>query len=305
MIVSCHLEPGDTIGIVAPASPFAPGELDDGINYFRKKGFEVRLGKAVFSRRRFLAGSDKERADDLMEFFANSGVKAIFTAGGGYGSMRLLDMLDYELIRSNPKPFLGFSDTTALQLAFLTRSCLISYSGITLVRSFKDGHLDPIVETSLRKALANEPQCFENLEVCNPADFQGPLIGGCLTLVTGLLGTDYLPQVDGAVLLLEEVREQPYRVDRMFAQLRLAGVFKRISALVLGRFVDCFSRDPSDGTIEDVIRELMDSVDIPVIKEVPYGHGHGCNILPIGGRVVFSADSRQLKIEASALLFSK
>ena len=290
------LKQGDTIGIAAPASPLTPGELDNGINYFRKKGFEVKVGKAVFSRERFLAGTDRERADDLMEFFANPDVKAIFTAGGGYGTMRLLDVLDYDLICSNPKIFTGFSDTTALQLAFLAKSGLISYSGITLATDFKDGHLDPVIETSLWKAITNEPQCFKNLEVYNCGDFQGALIGGCLTLVTGLLGTDYLPQVDGAVLLLEEVKEQPYRVDRMFAQLRLAGVFKKISALVLGEFVDCLSKDPSDGTIEDVIEELTKSVDIPVIRGIPYGHGHSRNVLPIGGSASFSADSRQLKI---------
>ncbi|MCK5297052.1 MAG: LD-carboxypeptidase [Alphaproteobacteria bacterium] len=284
------LQKGDVIGICAPSSWLETESLEKPVSYFESKGYRVKFSENIYSKERFLAGSDEARADALMKLFADDEVKAIFTARGGYGSARILDLLDYDIIRQNKKIFVGFSDSTALQLALLARAGLPSFTGMTVCNDLKTGQLSPLIEESLWNFFQDKPFSINNLTCLKKGKAEGILIGGCLSLVVSLLGTPYMPDVEGAVLLLEDVKEEPYKIDRMLTQLKLAGVFEKVSGVIFGQFKDCTAKDSTDGTVEQVIKETASYINKPVISDIKYGHGADRYVLPIGKKVAIDTD---------------
>jgi muramoyltetrapeptide carboxypeptidase len=281
------------VGIAAPAGSVDEGDLAGAHELFRRLGYGVRQGRALFRKERFMAGPDRARADDLMDLFLDRDVRAIFCARGGYGSMRLLDLLDYDAIAADPKILVGFSDTTALQLALLAGSRLITYSGVTLAADLREGRLDPLIETSLHAVLSGAKPEIGELTPLRSGVAEGPLIGGCLSLVVSLLGTPYMPDLANALLILEETREEPYRVDRMLTQLRLTGALDNVAAIIMGGFRECTARDPRDGSIDEVIADLASAVHCPVYRDLPYGHGKSRCVLPLGVHARLEHDSLQ------------
>jgi len=198
-------------------------------------------------------------------------------------------MLDYDLIARHKKPLVGLSDTTALQLALLEKAGLTSFTGY-LMKPRAGRIMSPYTESSLMDCLNGREQNIAGLESdCQEREIKGRLIGGCLSLVAGLTGTPYFPNPDGAILILEDVSEEPYAVDRMLTQLENAGVFDRIAAVVFGVFTDCKAKDPQDGTIADVLNEWKKRINAPVFTGLPYGHQAGSLVWPIGGTGVLSA----------------
>ena len=249
------LKIGEIIGIIAPAGWIEEEDLHPALDYLTSKGFKVQLGTSVFTRERYLAGNDQARVDDIHTMFENQEVKAIFCARGGYGCSRLLDKVNYALIHRNPKIFVGFSDTTSLQLAIYAKTGLTSYTGLALSLDIKrDQRIPPETEKSLWKCLVTRefvyPHCLVALK---GGQASGPLLGGCLSLLCSIIGTPYFPDMEGAILFIEDVNEAPYRVDRMLTQLRLAGVLGRIKGLIYGHFTGCDSRNSQHGSVASVL----------------------------------------------------
>ena len=279
------LTKGDCIGIVSPSAYVPKNGLEIVTKYFEDKGFKVKLSKNVFKEERFIAGTDAERSSDLMEMFTDPEIKLILVSRGGYGSTRLLDKLDYDIIKKNPKPLVGFSDTTGLQMGLLAQANLPSLTGMMGFIDFETGKLDPIIEESFWNLINGKPVKTNNFDVLRHGKTEGILIGGCLALISDIVGTKYLPSFKDAILLIEEVREEPYRVDRKLTQLRLAGILDQVSAIIWGEFKDCTAKNKRDGTIEQVVDEFSSYVNCPVIKNFHYGHGDSRLVLPIGGKI--------------------
>lgn len=283
------------IALISPASPtLTPFDKDAVKDFFAAFGYEPVYGKHAFDCDRFAAGTDRDRATDVMWAFSNPDIDAVMSVRGGYGTPRLLDKIDYSIIARNPKPFFGFSDITALQLAMFKKTGLISFTG--LQASFLQQPIPTALFETFSACLNREPMTFENLTPLTKGSAQGTLIGGSLTMLISLIGTPYMPDMNGAILVIEEVGEQPYRVDRMIEQLDLSGALARLKGVVLGGFHKCVSKDKTDGTVDDVIAERFGNLNIPVLKDFHYAHGNGEIVFPIGARAVIDAQNGVLQI---------
>ena len=235
------LQKGDTIGIITPSSPLMPGRLESGIPYLEHLGFKVKIGNYNSNSDRFLAGRDEDRAKDIMYFFKDPAVKALIATGGGYGSQRVLPFLDYDAIRAHPKILAGFSDTTALQLGLLKKANLVTYTGFTLADA-DDGQVNSLVEKNLLSCLMGESYSVTGGSTIHSGVASGPLMGGNLMCLLALMGTPYQPDFNGSILLLEDVWDEPYKIDSKMSQLNLAGVFDQVAGVIFGPFVNCIAK---------------------------------------------------------------
>lgn len=274
------LRKGDKVGIVSLSS-FLPNQecIGDGLDYLRSLGLTPVLGKHIFDRDRYTAGSALNRADDLMSLYNDHTIKAIFATSGGAGSAQLLPLLDYDMIKENPKPLIGFSDLTSVQNAIISKTGQISISGFLLKYDFKNGEIDPKVDASLRDSLFSDPNLTLTFEdgkwvKPNPRSYTvGKLIGGNLTCFARLCGTPYLPSLDGVILLLEDVGEEPYKIELMLNQIRQQPDFHKLCGVVFGSFTNCVASTASDGTVDDVIDAFAENYPmLTVIKNFSYGH---------------------------------
>ena len=310
------LRPGDTVGLITPSTyvsdPDQLAAVARTIEYF---GLKMKLGKNVRKREGYLGGTVEERVSDLHEMFRDPDVNAVFAIRGGYGSPQLLDRIDYDLIRRNPKIFLGYSDITAMHLAIHKRTGLVTFHGPMMLARFTNYTRD-----WFRKALFNaEPlgrmttppeqdplRPAHPIRTMRPGRGRGPLAGGNLTLVATLMGTPFEIETRGRVLFLEDVGEEPYRIDRMLTQLRLAGKFDGVAGIVFGECSDCGPREykPSfDSTL--ALGEILDSffakLDAPVFSGLTIGHTGDQLTLPIGVMATVDADKGELVLEEPAL----
>ncbi len=285
------LNKGDAIGLVAPASALADStKLEKAVHYFELQGYRVEVGKNVGKVHGYLAGTDEERATDLHAMFSNKHVKAILALRGGYGTPRLLPRLNYSLIARHPKILCGYSDLTALSLAIWKKCRLVTFHGPMAGVDFA-GTVDAFTEEMFWRSLTSTKKLGRIPFPESPAvhslrkgTARGRLLGGNLSLIISLLGTHYLPDFKNSLLFLEEIGEEPYRVDRMLTHLRNAGVFAKAGALLLGQFTDCTPADPTKPslTIEQVLRELATRIKRPILSNLPFGHVSQKMILPIG-----------------------
>jgi len=290
---------GDTIGFAAPASPpEKPEIIDEAIKRFTGLGFKIKSGKSLRKRDGYLAGSDEERAADINAFFADPEVKGIFALRGGYGSCRILPLLDYAAIRANPKPFMGYSDITAMHLAILVKTGLITFHGSNASSAFKPENREAC--RRMLMGVGNESKILFSHDTPNPATLKtvvpgraaGQLIGGNFTCLLRLLATPYAPDFRNAILFLEDTGEKAYRIDGMFTHLRLAGILSQINGLVLGQF------DHSDPVEEKRIAVCLkreaERIGVPCVSGAPIGHFAGQVILPQGVQAELDADSCKL-----------
>ena len=307
------LKPGDTVGLVAPASyTFDLWRLDDAAARVEALGLKPRFGKHVRGRQGFLSGTDEERVADLHEMFADPSVAAIFSLQGGYGTPRLLDRLDYDLIRRNPKILLGYSDITGLHLAISKKSGLVTFHGPNML-----GSLPPRTLEALKKALfvaepigeVTNPEESDPLNVefplrtVAPGVARGRLVGGNLTLIAHTMGTPYEIETAGRILLLEDTGEAPYRIDRMLVQLRLAGKLQSVAGIVFGTCTDCGPARSSfeiSLSLSDVLQELLGSLGKPVLAGILFGHTKEKAIIPIGVEAELDAGAKKLTIVEAA-----
>jgi muramoyltetrapeptide carboxypeptidase len=304
-----RLNKGDLIGIVSPASPINdPTNIDRGVRYLESLGYRTLVGAHARNVLGYLAGSDEERLSDLHTMFADKKVKAIFCVRGGYGTPRLLRLLNYRLIARNPKILLGFSDITAIQLALWKRCRLVTFHGPMLGVDMA-GTIDPFSEetlwrmlTSAKKGPALEFRADEGLTY-REGKAVGCLLGGNLSLVVNLIGTKELPVFMNAVLFLEEIGEEPYRIDRMLTQMRNTGVLKGIKGVLGGRFIDCVPKDPKipSRTTEEILQELAELLRVPFLAGLPFGHTTRKLTLPVGIRVKVDVSKRRIEFLESAV----
>jgi muramoyltetrapeptide carboxypeptidase len=309
------LRPGDTVGLIAPASyTFDLWRLDDAAARVRALGLEPKFGKNVRGRRGFLSGTDDERLEDLHAMFADRGIAAVFALQGGYGTPRLLDRMDYDLIRQNPKILLGFSDITGLHLAVGKKAGLVTFHGPNML-----GSLPPRTFDLLKKALfvaeplgevANpeetDPLNAEfGLHTVSPGTARGRLVGGNLTLISATMGTPFEIETRDRILLLEDTGEAPYRIDRMLVQLKLAGKLEQAAGVVFGTCSDCApSRSSFELTLSlsEILDELLGSLRKPVLAGLLFGHTKEKAIIPMGVEAELDATARRLTIVEAATL---
>jgi len=310
-----HLNPGDTIGLVAPASaPPDPKAIDRSVETLENLGFKVRLPRNVRKRLGFLAGTDRERAADLMQMFQDRSVDGMVCVRGGYGSGRLLNLLDYQVIAKHPKVFVGYSDITSLHCAFLSKSGLVSFHGPMLNSDLnKDDVPSFTIESFLRTLLrpfpaGNITDGYTGKTVRNfrGGTVTGPLIGGNITILCTLLGTPYLPKLKGSILFFEDLDEEPYRFDRMLTHLLNAGVLGKVAGVAVGINKNCEELKPAKKgyrqSLEDVLKERLMSLGKPVVSGLPFGHIPHNATLPIGIRATLDANRGELAIVDSAVV---
>lgn len=305
-----RLHKGDLIGIISPAStPDDLTRINSGVKYLEKLGFKVLVGSNVGKNHGYLAGSDEERLNDLHSMFKNKMVKAVMCVRGGYGSPRLLDRIDFKLIKKNPKIFVGYSDITALQMAFLQKSNLVTFAGPMLAVDFHD-EVSPFTEeffwgmvTSNKKIGRIKNPNNEKLYCLKKGSTRGQIVGGNLALLVSLMGTQYFPDIRNKILLLEDTGEAPYRLDRLINQLRIAGVFDKVKGVVLGAFTDCKESDPSKKTLTlgEVIEDYFTRIKKPVVYNFQHGHIKDNITIPYGIKFKLNASRCFIEIDEGAV----
>jgi muramoyltetrapeptide carboxypeptidase len=303
------LKRGDVIGLISPASKIADTtKLDRGIRYLEGLGYRVAVGKHAANLHGYLAGTDEERAADIHEMFEDPKINAIFCIRGGYGTPRLLPLLRYRLIARHPKIFVGYSDITALHLSFWKKSGLMTFHG-PMVGSDMSDPLDPFTEdifwrllTSTKK-MGRLPFPDTGPEALVRGKASGRLLGGNLALVASLIGTAYQPSFLGSILFLEDIGEDPYRVDRMLTQLRGASVLARAKGIMIGRFTDCVPKDPNTPSfsVDEVIGEYLKACGRPSMKRVPFGHERRNLPIPVGLRARIDSGRGSIEYLESAV----
>jgi muramoyltetrapeptide carboxypeptidase len=293
------LAPGARVALVSPAGPLrGPADLERAIANVQALGWEPVVGSNVLARRGYFAGSDAERFADLDRALRDPGVDGIWCARGGYGSMRLLDDIDYAAIARRPKALIGFSDITVLHAAISIRSGIVTFHAPTA-----RGVLSAFSRASLERAVVHgDDPCgtAPGARTLRPGIAEGRLMGGNLALLTALAGTPYFPPLDGAILVLEDIGEAVYRIDRMLQQLRLAGALTRVAGLVFGAFTDC-PETSDDGVrrLDEVIAEAADAAGVPCLAGVPVGHIEEQWTIPIGLTATLDATKRTLNVHSS------
>ncbi|MBR5287843.1 MAG: LD-carboxypeptidase [Clostridia bacterium] len=310
MIKPKKLQFGDTIGIIgASGAVRVEGAVGRAVEYAKSLGFNVKLGESANAKYGYLSGSDELRARDVNAMFADPEVKAIVSTRGGYGTMRMLDLLDYDLIRANPKVFIGFSDITAMHIAFAERCGFITFHG-PMATSWNDCLPIDFVRESLFSAVMNDYPMgdlinaagYHERKTVNPGSAEGILVGGNLSLIAGTIGTPYEINTKDRILFIEEVGERTYCVDRMLTQLRLAGKFDDCAGVIFGDFNDCPVEYPNFGlTLEEVIRDCAAPCGKPMFTGLQAGHVTPAITLPLGARVRMDADNCRLTVLESAV----
>ncbi len=305
LLLPPRLREGATVGLVAPAGVLRSiGMLDDSAQAVRDLGFEPRAGRHVLARNGFLAGTDRERADDLMAMFEDDSVAAILCVRGGWGCARILPLLDYDLIRAHPKPLIGYSDVTALLLAVYARAGLVTFHGPVGISTWPGttalSFLDVLVHGRALRIEGETNEARMEGATVRGGVAEGPLAGGNLSVIAGLAGTGFLPDFDGHVAFFEEIGEESYRLDRLFTQLELAGILREPAAVVFGQCRDC-SDGGSAWTAEEVLRDHLFSYRCPAWIGAPIGHVSPVHTLPIGARVRTDADAGTLEMLGPAV----
>jgi muramoyltetrapeptide carboxypeptidase len=293
-----QLGAGARVALVAPAGPLrGDDDLQRAVENVRTLGWTPHTGTNALARDGYLAGTDGMRLADLNAALADDAIDAVWCIRGGYGLMRILETIDYAALRRRPKAVIGYSDITALHAAIATRCEVMSFHGPTARATLTD-----FSRRSLERALTGDDSCgvAESAETLQPGRARGRVVGGNLALLCALSGTPYAPNYDDAILVVEDVNEPVYRIDRMLTQLRLSGALARCKGLVFGQFTDIPRDAPDESvgvrTLGDVLREFAEALSIPCVTGAPVGHVADQWTLPLGAEAELDADARALRI---------
>lgn len=309
-----RLQPGSVVGIVSPAgATFVKERLDIVVDAVKGLGLVPRIAPHVMERYGYLAGKDKDRAADINQFFGDRSIAAILPILGGWGSSRILPYLDYERIRKNPKILVGFSDLTALTLGLNAQSNLVTFHGPNGLTSWNPTQ----IEYFRRVLFAGETLTFQNLkedanrlmqvkyrtQTITPGKAKGKLIGGNLSVLSAIVGSPYLPDCKGAILFLEDVRENIYRIDRMMTHLKVAGVLDKLAGFIFGQCSECLpDADYGSLTLEEVVWDHIKPLGIPAWYGAMIGHIETILTLPIGLDVEIDANAGTIRMLEPAVL---
>jgi muramoyltetrapeptide carboxypeptidase len=283
------LRPGDTVGIVAPASPVKREQLQAGCDRLRQFGYTPFYFDSIFEHELYFAGSVERRARELEEMFVREDVKAIVCARGGYGSNYLLQALDVSKIAAHPKIFCGYSDITTLLTYFADAASFVTFHGPMVAKDF--ARSDGVDMASWEGALSGrsewtlEPAAGSGVTPGLPGTAEGIVYGGCLSMLVASLGTPYEIQTAGTILFIEDIAAKPYQIDRMLMQLKLSGKFDGVKGLIFGEMLDCIQASDQVYTLGEVVLGVVGHLGIPVVYGLRSGHVSRQNVtLPIGVR---------------------
>lgn len=315
------LQKGDTIGLITPSSSISRDNFEKTLINMENLGFKTHYTDNIRVKKGFLAGTDEQRLVDLHNMFENEDIDGIVCARGGYGAGRILSMLNYDLIRNNPKVIVGYSDITALHMGIYTQAGLVCFHGPNgdstytdfsrqqyerLLLSASDNYIlsgkDPLLEMTEEDSIT-QPQPL----TIQGGTAQGELVGGNLTLISTLMGTPYELDFKGKIVFLEDIGEAPYRIDRMLTQLSLSGKLQEANGIAYGTFVDCeFEKNdpdfPDSLSLKEVIMDRSKSLNIPIVLGMPFGHISHNGILPYGIPAEFNADNHSIRLLESAVI---
>lgn len=310
------LKKGSVVAITAPASGINPGEIQDGIDALRANGCEVVIGKAINKKYGYLSAPDQERAAEFMEFIERPDINCILCARGGYGVMRILPMLDFGAIKKNPKIIIGYSDITALLIAIYNQTKIVTFHGPVASSTFDTFTLNYFLKTLFEPTASLQ----DNQQAVHPAitfsdshlltltdgTARGKLVGGNLAMIVSTLGTPYEIDTTGAILFLEEVSEEPYKIDRMLTQLWLAGKLQHCAGIALGQFKNCEATSRSgfdlSFSLQQVLEARIQSLGIPAMYGLPFGHVKSKMTLPIGVQAELNATDKTFTIVEPSVL---
>lgn len=309
-----RLVAGATVGLVSPASAtWVTEELTIAQETLAALGLKAKTGAHALDRHGYLAGTDAARAADLNAMFADDTVDAILCIRGGWGSNRILSLLDYKSIAAHPKILMGYSDITGLLTAIHARTGLVTFHGPVGVSTWTDFSLDAmrrvlfkgeaITMENPRKVGEAGVVTRDRIQTITPGTARGRLVGGNLTVLTAMLGSDYLPDWNGAILFLEDTNENIYRIDRMLTQLKLAGVLDRIGGFVFGKCTKCTAGDNNYGslTLEEVLAEHVRPLKVPAWQGAMIGHIDSQFTVPVGLRAEIDAQRGSITLLESAV----
>ncbi|MFN0036181.1 MAG: LD-carboxypeptidase [Saprospiraceae bacterium] len=308
-----RLSEGATVALIAPSSPPSEEKLVKGIANLTQLGFKIVEGKSLRARHGYLAGTDAERLADLHEAFKTPEIEAVWCIRGGYGAARLLPDIDYKLIRRNPKPFIGYSDVTALHLAIHQRTGLVTFHGPVAasdypedtLRHFRSMLMSPVfpyeIAAPMEGAETEAPE-FHPFVIA-PGQAVGALTGGNLALLSSLAGTAFAPIFTKKIVFIEDVGEQPYRLDRMLTQLLQATDLAQAAGIALGVFADCQPKQDSPSlSLPDALRDRLGGLGIPVVYGIPFGHVPHQATFPYGIKASLDAEKMRLTILGQAVV---
>lgn len=274
-----------TIGIIAPSGGVDENKINNATAFFENQGYKVKLAKNIFDKKRYLAGSDKDKIDELHNFFEDSEIDMIISARGGYGAIRLVNQLNYDLIKNNPKPFIGFSDVTALLLMIYKKTGIITYHGPMMTSDFSE--VSSFTEKSFFEAINNEKLEFDGNKIYRAGEANGIIWGGNLATVVSLCGLDFIPNED-FIFFAEDLNEPVYKIDKMFQQLLNINQFKNnCKAIVLGDFLNV----DNPKWLEEYFCELAENLKIPVVGVFKITHNQEKITIPIG-KICYLQDSK-------------
>ncbi|MBF2068035.1 MAG: LD-carboxypeptidase [Calothrix sp. C42_A2020_038] len=315
IIKAGKLSAGAGIGLISPASAtFVREELDIVVDAVRALGLVPYLAPHLSERYGYLGGKDKDRAADINNFFANKAIAALLPIKGGWGSSRILPYLDYQVIRQNPKIIIGFSDITALLLGIHAKTGLITFHGPNGLTSWR-----PNQTNSFRSVLfSGEKVTFKNqkdgsdenrlmqvkyrIQTINSGRARGKLIGGNLSVISGIAGSSYVPNLNGAILFIEDIGENIYRIDRMMTHLKLVGLFNKLAGFIFGQCTNCLpNADYGSLTLEEVVWDCIKPLGIPAWYGAQIGHLEELVTLPIGGQVEIDANTGTIQMLEAAV----
>jgi muramoyltetrapeptide carboxypeptidase len=303
------LHKGDRIAVVAPASNIREENLLRGIAQLEKLGFIASYEPEILSKARYMAGSDERRTAELMRAFVNPEVQAVWAARGGYGTMRLLERLDGTSLQRHPKVFVGYSDLTALHLYLYRRFGWATFHGPMVAKDLAEGeeHFDRGTLLSALQVSTSgfeiEMQGVEVLHTTNDLRVTGRLLGGCLTLVCALMGTEHELDTDDSILFLEDSDAKHYQIDRMLEQLRLGGKLNGIRALIFGEMTNCAQPGEKESRLQDMLRAVTEGIGVPVLYGLRSGHTSRGNLtLPLGVQATLDLPANKLRIDESAVI---
>lgn len=296
------LRPGDTVGIVAPASNVKRSELEAGCQALRRAGYNPFYFDSIFEQDLYFAGSAERRARELREMFAREDVRAILCARGGYGANYLLETLDLETIKATPKIFIGYSDLTALLTYFADAGSMVTFHGPMAAKDWAraDGVDMPSWQAALGGVAAWEVKLDADSGVSGLVDgeAEGILYGGCLSILVASLGTPYEIKTDGTILFFEDIAAKPYQIDRMLMQLKLAGKFDGVHGIIFGEMLDCAQTANQGYTLQEVVTRIVGDLGVPVAYGLRSGHVTRGNItLPFGVRAGLRVRKGQVELK--------
>ena len=315
LIKPARLKNGDRIALVTPGSYITEQEKEESINNLSSLGFDVKYSDKLMQKNGYFSAADEDRAADLNEMFKRKDIQGIMCARGGYGCARILPHLDYDLIEDNPKALIGFSDVTALQYAIFKNTGLITFHGPVSIstfssfsnKNFRNVLLNPSDELELENSKTGNNYNPYGITVIADGKAEGDLVGGNLSIVVSLIGTEYDLDFSNKIVFLEEFIEEPYRIDRMLTQMIQAGKFDNAEGIALGVFKLCEPNKTNPAfngsfSLMEVLKDRLGNLGIPVIYGLSFGHIADKFTLPFGGKAELNTETKRLKLIESTVL---